>query len=115
MLRTRPRKDLLRSGAFRTAIAAVAGALLIAAAVWLVDDPATPGAAIEGSNAAPHAATALGDELARCQGLGAGALDDIGCRAAWAEHRRRFLGEADHPPAGTPSTVTPQPVEPEVR
>ena len=30
-------------------------------------------------------------ELARCQGIGMAAEDDPGCKAAWAENRRRFF------------------------
>jgi conjugative transfer region protein TrbK len=35
-------------------------------------------------------------ELVRCQGLGMAAEDDPGCKAAWAENRRRFFAS---PPA----------------
>ncbi|WLD96299.1 putative entry exclusion protein TrbK-alt [Agrobacterium leguminum] len=30
-------------------------------------------------------------ELGRCRDLGAAALEDAGCRKAWAENRRRFF------------------------
>jgi conjugative transfer region protein TrbK len=30
-------------------------------------------------------------ELLRCRELGAGALDDAGCKKAWADSRRHFL------------------------
>ncbi|WP_158815390.1 putative entry exclusion protein TrbK-alt [Methylocapsa sp. S129] len=33
----------------------------------------------------------LARELVRCQGLGMAAEDDPGCKAAWAENRRRFF------------------------
>jgi conjugative transfer region protein TrbK len=33
----------------------------------------------------------LARELARCQGIGMAAEDDPGCKAAWAENRRRFF------------------------
>jgi conjugative transfer region protein TrbK len=35
----------------------------------------------------------LGAELARCSGLGEAGERDTGCLAAWAQNRRRFLGE----------------------
>ena len=38
----------------------------------------------------------LARELVRCQGLGMAAEDDVGCKAAWAENRRRFFAA---PPA----------------
>ena len=38
----------------------------------------------------------LARELARCQGIGMAAEDDPGCKAAWAENRRRFFAA---PPA----------------
>jgi conjugative transfer region protein TrbK len=33
----------------------------------------------------------LARELVRCQGLGMAAEDDVGCKTAWAENRRRFF------------------------
>jgi conjugative transfer region protein TrbK len=42
-------------------------------------------------------------ELARCQGIGMAADDDAGCKAAWAENRRRFFAA---PPADA-SPVSP--------
>jgi conjugative transfer region protein TrbK len=33
----------------------------------------------------------LGGELARCKALGAEAAHDTACKAAWAQHRARFL------------------------
>jgi conjugative transfer region protein TrbK len=38
----------------------------------------------------------LARELVRCQGIGMAAEDDAGCKAAWAENRRRFFAS---PPA----------------
>ena len=64
----------------------------IAVLVWL----AIHGSGDEGPVAQPMT-SASGDllraELGRCNNLGAGALDDTGCKRAWAESRRRFLGE----------------------
>lgn len=42
-------------------------------------------------------------ELIRCRDIGVNALDDGGCRKAWAENRRRFF-ETDRP-----SETRPQP------
>lgn len=47
------------------------------------------------------AADPLAAEFERCNRLGYAALDDDGCAAAWAEHRRRFLlnrSRRDEPP-----------------
>lgn len=35
----------------------------------------------------------LRDTMVRCQGLGEAATRDADCLAAWAENRRRFLGQ----------------------
>jgi conjugative transfer region protein TrbK len=52
----------------------------------------------------PHETDPLGAELARCRAIGMAALEDAGCKAAWAENRRRFLAAgltADHATAPT--------------
>ena len=33
----------------------------------------------------------LADELARCRAIGMAAIEDVACKAAWAENRRRFF------------------------
>ena len=87
----RPIADL---GAFGRALGLVAvAAIVVVIAVHFrrSDDaerapspaPSTPG-------------DALARELVRCQGLGMAAEDDVGCKAAWAENRRRFFAS---PPA----------------
>jgi len=47
----------------------------------------------------------LAAEFRRCNRLGYAALDDEGCAAAWAEHRRRFFlhrtGRPGEPPLPT--------------
>lgn len=35
--------------------------------------------------------------LVRCQSLGDAAIADASCRAAWAEHRRRFMAREQRP------------------
>jgi len=47
----------------------------------------------------------LGAELARCSGIGEAGSRDPACLKAWAENRRRFLGQA----------VAPAPAQPEAR
>ena len=49
----------------------------------------------------------LDAELARCSGIGEAGSRDPACLKAWAENRRRFLGQ---PAASAPS---PQPSSPE--
>ncbi|URW75869.1 putative entry exclusion protein TrbK-alt [Sphingomonas donggukensis] len=66
------------------------GALAAAVATQSPDDRRSPSMASR--SAYPIAATLL-----RCQALGDAALADSGCRAAWAEHRRRFLAREGRP------------------
>jgi conjugative transfer region protein TrbK len=40
-------------------------------------------------------------ELRRCRDLGVAATDDVDCRKAWTENRRRFLGTRE--PAAVPT------------
>ena len=51
----------------------------------------------------------LARELTRCRGIGLAAADDLGCKAAWAENRRRFFGSSalDAAPAPQMSETTP--------
>ena len=49
----------------------------------------------------------LDAELARCSGIGEAGSRDPACLKAWAENRRRFLGQPD------PSAPDPQPSSPE--
>lgn len=59
-------------------------------------------------------------EMARCRDLGIAAADDPACRKAWAENRRRFLGQEKRPAMPKPerfgdkSGSLPQPVMPPV-
>lgn len=39
----------------------------------------------------PRAEKSTSSELIRCRDIGVAALDDVGCRKAWAENCRRFL------------------------
>lgn len=36
----------------------------------------------------------LARELTRCRAIGLAAADDLGCKAAWVENRRRFFGSS---------------------
>ena len=51
----------------------------------------------------------LARELARCRAIGLAAADDLGCKATWAENRRRFFGSSalDAAPAPQMSETTP--------
>ncbi|MEN5249497.1 MULTISPECIES: putative entry exclusion protein TrbK-alt [Brucella] len=76
------------------------GAGLTAAITALHDDEDRPDAR------APRIERPGGDparkgELGRCRDLGTAALEDVACRKAWAENRRRFF-RMDKPDRPTP-------------
>lgn len=54
----------------------------------------------------------LAAELRRCAGIGEAGPRDPGCLKAWAESRRRFLGQRD--PATAPAPVAPTTLFPNV-
>jgi conjugative transfer region protein TrbK len=86
MKRSRPCPDDNRRPR-RILLTLALGALAAVVAAWSVREPAqAPG---DGQSVRPEAA--LDPMLLRCQRLGDRALADARCRAAWAEHRRRFL------------------------
>jgi conjugative transfer region protein TrbK len=72
----------------RTAAVILLAATVLACAVELAQRDLTPG---------PSAPTTddkmdpLAGELARCKALGAEAVHDVACNAAWAQNRARFL------------------------
>jgi conjugative transfer region protein TrbK len=91
----RPIADL---GAFGRALGLIAvAAIVVVIAVHLRRSD-------DAERAPPPAPSTPGDplarELVRCQGLGMAAEDDAGCKAAWAENRRRFFAV---PPADASS------------
>lgn len=93
----------------RVVAVAVVGVTLFATGLWILRDDSgeTGGSAVtrQAISAGPVRAA-----LQRCNDLGSAALDDAGCRAAWAENRRRFFGSSnsrDHP-GQTPSPATPK-------
>ena len=55
----------------------------------------------------------LDAELARCSGLGEAGPRDPSCLKAWAENRRRFVGQPD--PSASVSSDQGEPARPEVR
>ncbi len=74
------------------------GVGLIAAAVVMAGKEDEDGLRVRSSTLAPAPVQdPLAAEFARCNGLGTAAADDAGCRAAWAENRRRFFGGRAHP------------------
>ena len=80
------------------AVAAVGVGLMILAA-WLMGmDDRDEGVVERSSVAAPAPVDPLRAELLRCNGIGQAALEDAGCRAAWAENRRRFFGTPSRQP-----------------
>jgi conjugative transfer region protein TrbK len=77
---------------------ALAAIALVVTALDMRREPA-PASLFAGSSRAQAASAAstdpLGPELARCSTLGEAAERDTAClAAAWAQNRRRFLGEA---------------------
>jgi len=82
----------------RALVLGALGAALIAAAVLMAGKKDEDGLRVRSSSVAPAPAVdTLAAEFARCNGLGTAAADDAGCRAAWAENRRRFFGGHAHP------------------
>ena len=76
------------------AIALGLGTLGALAGAIVTLDPALRGASPRPS--APRGER-LEATLVRCQALGDAALGDAACRAAWAEHRRRFMRREQRP------------------
>jgi len=79
-------------------IGLIAVALILVLAVIHVRRQGEPARWALAEPTAPN--DALARELARCQAIGMAAADDTGCKAAWAENRRRFfiLPSADGSP-----------------
>ena len=86
-------------GAFARAIGLIAVALILVLAVIHVRRQGEPARWSLAEPAAPN--DALARELARCRSIGMAEADDSGCKATWAENRRRFfiLPSADAAPA----------------
>ncbi|KAB2678472.1 MULTISPECIES: putative entry exclusion protein TrbK-alt [Brucella] len=80
------------------------GAGLTAAIAALQNDEDRPDAdapRIEHPGGDPSSLSAAKSELTRCRDLGTAALEDVACRKAWAENRRRFF-RMDKPDRPTP-------------
>lgn len=80
------------------------GAGLTAAITALQNDEDRSDAAaprIERPGGDPFPPLAAKSELGRCRDLGTAALEDVACRKAWAENRRRFF-RMDKPDRQTP-------------
>lgn len=70
------------------------GAGLTAAITALQNDEDRPDAAaprIERPGGDPSSPAPVKSQLAHCRDLGTAALEDVACRKAWAENRRRFF------------------------
>ncbi|WP_432763531.1 putative entry exclusion protein TrbK-alt [Brevundimonas aurifodinae] len=92
----------------RVVAMAVVGVTLFATGLWILsDDPGAAGGSVVTGQATSDDPVRAG--LQRCNDLGSAALDDAGCRAAWAENRRRFFGSSDsrNHPGRTPSPAMP--------
>lgn len=84
-------KMLARLGA----IVFVAFAVTAAAIDIAHKDQPAPTRSLPMAGAETRRADPLRDILIRCQGMGETATRDAGCLAAWAESRRRFLGQVE--------------------
>lgn len=96
--RIHTQEELDRPKVRRVIVILIAGTITAGVAAWLAgvdvrDEMNERRAAVASTPADP-----LRAELIRCNGLGQGALDDPGCRSAWAENRRRFFGAANRQP-----------------
>lgn len=82
----------------RALVLGALGAALIAAVVVMAGKEDEDGLRVRSSTlTSGPAENPLAAEFARCNGLGTAAADDAGCRAAWAENRRRFFGDRARP------------------
>lgn len=74
--------------AARVAAVLAVAVLMVACAIALrpdaSDEPPAP-------TARPQSSEPASSELLRCREIGAAALDDAGCKKAWADSRRHFL------------------------
>jgi conjugative transfer region protein TrbK len=94
------------------AVATVGVGLMILAA-WLVGiDDGQEGVVERSSVIAPAPVDPLRAELIRCNGIGQAALEDAGCRAAWAENRRRFFGTPNRQPPSVNEPRAAAPIAP---
>jgi conjugative transfer region protein TrbK len=83
------------------------GAGLTAAITALHDDEDRHDARsprIERPGGDPSPLSAAESQLSRCRDLGTAALEDVACRKAWAESRRRFF-QINRPDRPTPPKV----------
>ena len=87
-MRNHPHEPGRAPPAWSIVLALALGCVTALGAAWLAGDLGPDGA----SARRPRPADRLQPALLRCQKLGDRALTDPDCRAAWAEHRRHFLG-----------------------
>jgi conjugative transfer region protein TrbK len=97
--------ELDRPKAIRIVAVLAAGALTAGAAAWLAGTDVEE-ATSQRAPAAVRATDPLQIELHRCNGIGEAALQDVACRAAWAENRRRFFGSPNRQPPSVNETRT---------
>lgn len=107
-------EELDRPKVRRVVALLVAGTIVAGVAAWLAGVEVRDEGLIERSTvSAPVALDPLRAELLRCNGIGQAALADAGCRAAWAENRRRFFGSANRqPPSVNETSALPLAAEP---
>lgn len=112
-------EELDRPKVRRVVILLVAGTVIAGVAAWLAGVEVRDELREGDTSVAVRPVDPLQAELYRCNGLGQAALDDTGCRSAWAENRRRFFGQANRQTptvketqAASPPQTPPEPEAP---
>lgn len=104
-------EELDRPKVRRVVAVLIVGTILAGVAAWLAGVDDREGVRESSAPVAARSVDPLRAELLRCNGLGQAALDDAGCRAAWAENRRRFFGSPNRqPPSVNDGRAAPLPV-----
>ncbi len=81
--------------AARVIVVLAVAALMVACAIALRPDATEEAPA---PTVQPQSGEPASSELLRCREIGTAALDDAGCKKAWADSRRHFLeGDVERP------------------
>ncbi|HEV7228038.1 putative entry exclusion protein TrbK-alt [Brevundimonas sp.] len=104
-------EELDRPKVRRVVAILIVGTIVAGVAAWLAGVDDREGVWEGGASVAARPVDPLRAELLRCNGLGQAALEDVGCRNAWAENRRRFFGSPNRqPPSVNESRAVPLPL-----
>ena len=97
-------EELDRPKVRRVIVILIAGTITAGVAAWLAGVDVRDETGARRVPVATSPADPLRAELLRCNGLGQAALNDPGCRSAWAENRLRFFGAANRQPPSVNET-----------